>query len=50
MVTKQSPLVEEAKEIIDRLYADCRTTVMSTEELETLIEELTAGHFTRPKG
>lgn len=50
MVTKQSPLVEEAKEIIDRLYADGRTTVMSTEELETLIEELTAGHFTRPKG
>lgn len=49
-VTKQSPLVEEAKEIIDRLYADGRTTVMSTEELETLIEELTAGHFTRPKG
>ena len=48
MVTKQSPLVEEAKEIIDRLYADGRTTVMSTEELETLIEELTAGHFTRP--
>ncbi len=50
MVTKQSSLVEEAKEIIDRLYADGRTTVMSTEELETLIEELTAGHFTRPKG
>ena len=50
MVTKQSPLVEETKEIIDRLYADGRTTVMSTEELETLIEELTAGHFTRPKG
>ena len=50
MVTKQSPLVEETKEIIDRLYADGRTTVMSTEELETLIEELTAGHFTKPKG
>lgn len=50
MVSKQSSLVEEAKEIIDRLYADGRTTVMSTEELETLIEELTAGHFTRPKG
>ncbi len=50
MVTKQSPLVEETKEIIDRLYADGRTTVMSTDELETLIEELTAGHFTRPKG
>lgn len=50
MVTKQSPLVEEAKEIIDRLYEDGRTTVMSTEELETLIEELTAGHFTRPRG
>ena len=50
MVTKQSPIVEEAKEIIDRLYEDGRTTVMSTEELEALIEELTAGHFTRPKG
>ena len=49
-VTKQSPIVEEAKEIIDRLYEDGRTTVMSTEELETLIEELTAGHFTKPKG
>ena len=50
MVTKQSPLVEEAKEIIDRLYEEGRTTVMSTEELETLIDELTAGHFTKPKG
>lgn len=50
MVTKQSPLVVEAKEIIDRLYEEGRTTVMSTDELETLIEELTAGHFTRPKG
>lgn len=49
-VTKQSPLVVEAKEIIDRLYDEGRTTVMSTDELETLIEELTAGHFTRPKG
>lgn len=49
-VTKQSPLVVEAKEIIDRLYEEGRTTVMSTDELETLIEELTAGHFTRPKG
>ena len=49
-VTKQSPIVVEAKEIIDRLYEDGRTTVMSTEELETLIEELTAGHFTKPKG
>lgn len=49
-VTKQSPIVEEAKEIIDRLYEDGRTTVMSTEELEALIEELTAGHFTKPKG
>ena len=49
-VTKQSPIVVETKEIIDRLYEDGRTTVMSTEELETLIEELTAGHFTKPKG
>lgn len=49
-VTKQSPIVVEMKEIIDRLYEDGRTTVMSTEELEALIEELTAGHFTKPKG
>ena len=49
-VTKQSPIVVETKEIIDRLYEDGRTTVMSTEELEALIEELTAGHFTKPKG
>lgn len=49
-VTKQSPLVVEAKEIVDRLYEEGRTTVMSTDELETLIEELTEGHFTRPKG
>lgn len=46
-VTKESPLVEEAKEIIDRLYQEGRTTVMSNEELETLVEELTAGHFTQ---
>ena len=49
-VTKQSPIVVETKEIIDRLYEDGRTTVMSTEELEALIEELTAGHYTKPKG
>ncbi|MGM9609885.1 MAG: 2-isopropylmalate synthase [Eubacteriales bacterium] len=49
-MTKQSPLVVEAKEIIDRLYEDGRTTVMSNEELETIVDELAAGHLAKPKG
>ncbi|MDD6980225.1 MAG: 2-isopropylmalate synthase [Clostridia bacterium] len=49
-MTKQSPLVIEAKEIIDRLYEDGRTTVMSNEELETIVDELAAGHLAQPKG
>ena len=50
IMTKQSPLVIEAKEIIDRLYEDGRTTVMSNEELETIVDELAAGHLAQPKG
>ncbi len=45
MVTKQSTVVTEAKAIIDRLYEAGRNTLMSTEELEGIIEELAPGRF-----
>ena len=42
---KQDPLVVAAKEKVDAMYEDGRTTVMSDEELEAIIEELAPGRF-----
>ena len=43
---KQDPIVVAAKEKVDAMYEDGRTTVMSDEELEAIIEELAPGRFT----
>ena len=44
-LSKQDPLVIAAKERVDALYEDGRTTVMGDEELEAIIEELAPGRF-----
>ena len=43
---KQDPLVVSVKEKVDAMYEDGRTTVMSDEELEAIIETLAPGRFT----
>ncbi|MGN0981938.1 MAG: 2-isopropylmalate synthase [Candidatus Limivicinus sp.] len=43
MLDKHSPLVEQLKEWVDREYESGRTAVMSTEELEEKIFELSGG-------
>ena len=44
---KQDPLVVAAKEKVDAMYEDGRTTVMSDDELEAIIEALAPGRFVR---
>ena len=44
---KQDPVVVAAKEKVDAMYEDGRTTVMSDEELEAIIEALAPGRFFR---
>ncbi|MBO7292410.1 MAG: 2-isopropylmalate synthase [Clostridia bacterium] len=44
---KQDPVVVAAKEKVDAMYEDGRTTVMSDEELEAIIEALAPGRFVR---
>jgi len=46
-VDKRDPLVVALKEWIDKEYEDGRQTVLSNKELETKIEELAPGRFTR---
>ncbi len=43
---KQDPLIVAAKVKVDAMYEDGRTTVMSDEELEAIIEELAPGRYT----
>ena len=49
MLDKHSPLVEQLKEWVDREYESGRTAVMSTEELEEKIFELSGGVL-KPQG
>ena len=44
---KQDPIVVAAKEKVDAMYEDGRTTVMSDEELEAIVEALAPGRFVR---
>ena len=44
---KKDPLVVALKQWIDAEYEDGRQTALSTAELETKIEELSAGRFHR---
>ena len=44
---KQDPLVIAAKERVDSMYEDGRTTVMSDAELEAIFAELAPGRFSR---
>lgn len=46
-ITKQDPLVTGLKQWMDGLYAAGRTTSMSTQEMETKIEELTGGRLAK---
>jgi len=45
MVNKQDPLVIHIKAWVDQEYSDGRQTVISNEELETLIEDLSPKEF-----
>ena len=49
MLDKHSPLVEQLKDWVDREYESGRTAVMSTEELEEKIFELSGGVL-KPQG
>ena len=49
MLDKHSPLVEQLKDWVDREYESGRTAVMSTEELEEKIFELSGGAL-KPQG
>ena len=44
-MTKSSPLVVQLKEWVDVMYADGRTTSLSTGEMEEKIAELTGGQL-----
>ena len=44
---KNDPLVLKVKEWVDQEYADGRTSSLSNEELETIIEKLSEGRFMR---
>ena len=48
MLAKQDPLVVGMKEQIDSQYTDGRTTVMSEEELLSIIDALAPGRFREP--
>ena len=48
MLAKQDPLVVGMKERIDSQYTDGRTTVMSEEELLSIIDALAPGRFREP--
>ncbi len=43
---KKDPLIAKTKERVDAMYEDGRTTVMSNEELVSIVEELAPGRFT----
>ena len=45
MVTKHDSLVSGLKEEIDKQYVDGRTTVMSDDELLSIIDSLAPGRF-----
>jgi len=42
-VNKNTPLVKQLKERVDLMYADGRTTSLSTDEMEAMVTELTKG-------
>ena len=46
---KRDPLVAAVKEWVDKEYEDGRTSSLSTDELETVIERLSNGRFRRQK-
>ncbi|MBQ8302689.1 MAG: 2-isopropylmalate synthase [Clostridia bacterium] len=45
MVGKQDPIVTQMKAKIDLEYADGRTTIMSDDELESILSEIAPGRF-----
>ena len=47
MVDKKDPIVIAVKEWVDKEYEDGRTASLSTDELETKIEQLSGGRFRR---
>ena len=46
-VTKQDQFIADMKAMIDSQYVDGRTTIMSDEELEAIIEKLVPGRFAK---
>ncbi len=48
-VDKRDPLVVAVKEWVDKEYEDGRTSSLSTDELETIIEKLSNGKYRRQK-
>ena len=46
-VDKRDPIVVAVKEWVDKEYEDGRTASLSTEELETVIEKISAGKYRR---
>lgn len=48
-VDKRDPLVAQIKEWVDKQYEDGRTSTLSTDELETVIEKLSDGKYRRQK-
>jgi isopropylmalate/homocitrate/citramalate synthase len=48
-IDKRDPLVLALKEWVDKEYEDGRTSSLSTDELETVIERLSEGKYRRQK-
>ena len=46
-VDKRDPLVAAIKDWVDKEYEDGRTSTLSTDELETVIERLSDGKYRR---
>ncbi len=46
---KRDPLVAAVKEWVDKEYEEGRTASISTDELETIIEEFSNGKYRRQK-